>query len=162
MDVFRVCQNLSFDFIPVFNHQISSLINEEVQYAKMSHLYLLNEPFYMNASELHKILGLEGRVNQKSILEPFYMRIDLPKSPFKHEQGCKAYEAMRFWMKHENCAFETFKSYLQPLNFSRCELWGKKNFEIVPVQNNIKVIVKPDAIGERDTGKIFPVEFKCS
>jgi hypothetical protein len=162
LDVFQVWQNLSFDFVPVFYHQICSLINEEVvQYVKMSHQYLINEPFYMNASELHKILGLKGKANQKSILEPFYMRMNLPKSPFKQEQGRKGFEEIKFGMKHENCAFETFKFYLQPLNISRCELWEKKNFEIVPVQNNIRIIVKPDAIGESDRGERFPVEFKC-
>jgi hypothetical protein len=156
-----------------FYVEISSLIEEkEVQEVKTTHKYLLDEPFYINSSKLYQILGLDGKAVQKYILEPFYKKLNRPKSPTKQEAGRKERKALDHGISNEKLAFETFISKLDSLKISQCVQWDQKEskkvvihreyyVENIPcVENKVTIIVKPDATGKRDTEE-FPIEFKC-
>ncbi len=145
-----------------YRFEINSLMKEEeIKYARTSFKYLLNERFRINASDLSTILGLEGKAYQKRLLEPFYMKMNLPKSPVKQEQGRKGAKALQHGNEHEKCAFETFLDNLHLVSISQCERWKGQYPETFNVQKNIEIVCKPDAIGENVEKQIYPIEFKC-
>jgi hypothetical protein len=145
-----------------YRFEINSLMKEEeIKCARTSFKYLLNECFRINASDLSKILGLEGEAYQKCLLEPFYMKMNLPKSPVKQERGREGAKALLHGIKHEKCAFETFLDNLHLVSIYQCERWKGQYPETFNVQKNIVIVCKPDAIGENVEKQIYPIEFKC-